>query len=56
MQDQKAILSRITDLVTQELSQQPIDLVACQQNDIDNRIEDEDNEKKTKKMKISRRC
>ena len=45
---QKAVLSRITDLVTQD---QPRDLVACKQNDIENRIEDEENEKKTKKMK-----
>ena len=28
-------------LVTQD---QPSDLVACQQNDVDNRIEDEDND------------
>ena len=50
MEDQKATLSRITNLVTQD---QPSDLVACQQNDIDNRIEDEDNEKKTNyEMKI----
>ena len=48
MQDQKAVLSRITDLVTQD---QPRDMVACQQNDIDHRIEDEEKEKKTKKMK-----
>ena len=51
MEDQKAILSRITDLVSHD---QPSDLVACQQNDIDNdnKIEDEDSEKKTKNMKI----
>ena len=39
MEDQKAILSRITDLVSHD---QPSDLVARQQNDIDN-------EKKTKR-------
>ena len=51
MQDEKAVLSRITDLITQD---EPRDLVACQQNDIDtiHRIEDAEKEKKTKKMKI----
>ena len=51
MQDQKAVLSRITDLVNQD---EPSDLVACYKNDIDtiHRIEDEEKEKKTKKMKI----
>ena len=48
MENQKAVLARITDLATQD---QPSDMVACQQNDIDNRIEEEGCEKKTKKMK-----
>mmetsp|Transcript_5901 Transcript_5901/g.16581 ORF Transcript_5901/g.16581 Transcript_5901/m.16581 type:complete len:195 (+) Transcript_5901:1109-1693(+) len=48
MENQKAVLARITDLATQD---QPSDMVACQQNDIDNKIEEEGCEKKTTKMK-----
>jgi len=48
LQNKEAVLARIMDLATQD---QPSDIVACQKNDIDNRIEEEVCEKKTKRMK-----
>ena len=48
MENKKAVLARVTDLATQD---QPSDIVACQKNDIDNRIEEEGCEKKTERMK-----